>query len=579
MLALVSLCIAGALAAGPVTVRFTGVDARAVLEELRQTATFVMPEDVPASDFLIGRRADDYLPRLQSVLQSHGYYDADVSVTIGRGNRDNLVVTYDIATGPVYTVGQINLQVTAVDADSVPRAPGRGELALREGDAATATPIRKSADELLRALRRQGFAFATVDRPEVQVDHRNRSVTVFCRANAGPPTRFGTTQITGLRTVDETFVRNKIPWREGQRFNPDAIQRLRARLMDSELFSVVRVQYDTDEPRADLPMHIELAEAHSRLVSAGIGYDTDRGLGVRAAWEHRNLRGHGERLRVNVNTSETLQEGGIVFRKPHFLHPDRSLVLRGTFKYEETDAYDSTSVTLGAHIERRLTDHLTVDAGVAATGTRVKEAGDADDFYLASLPLRLDWDRRNAVLDPTRGWRLTLAYTPFAEVLSGDPMFHNTSVGARYYWKILPTLVAAFRGRVGTIWGESVQDVPADQRYYGGGGGSIRGYPYQGIGPRTDGDQPAGGLALLEVAAELRGRWRGNWGWALFVDGGNVYRKGVTDIDGALFWGAGAGMRYYTPVGPLRLDLAFPLNRPGHVKDNFQIYISLGQSF
>jgi len=121
-------------------------------------------------------------------------------------------------------------------------------------------------------------------------------------------------------------------------------------------------------------------------------------------------------------------------------------------------------------------------------------------------------------------------------------------------------------------------DVPADERFYAGGGGSIRGYSYQSVGPLSGGD-PVGGRSLLELSTELRLRLGERFGFVGFLDGGSAFGAAFPDFDEELLWGTGLGFRYFTAVGPLRLDFAVPLDRRHGIDDAFQVYISLGQAF
>ncbi len=560
-------------------VGFRGIDDADLVKELRQVAEFSAFERFPQTKFLFRRRARKYVPDLKSILSSHGYYGAQIDVQIQQDNRENLEVVYDIEPGPLYKVNDIEVRIKDIppSARKSLTYPKPDELNLGKGDVAAANAIRSARAELKTLLRKQGFAFAETPQVEVSVDDKQSTVDVVLTASAGPLIRFGETVFEGLERVEEPFVRNKIPWQPGDLYDPEKVRRLRQRLVRTHLFSLVQVQRDTAEPRKRIPMRVELTESDPRTVSAGVGYTSDRGMGVRTSWEHRNLKGRGERLRFALDISQMFQEFETRYRKPWFLREEQSLLLDGALTREDTDAYESSSATVSAQIERSLSPRLTIATGPALTGTHLIEE-DTDDFVLLSWPLRLEWDCRDDVLDPTEGWRLSAAYTPFKEVASGDLLFHKSVVSAHSYIGIGSSLVFALRSRLGAIWGEEAGAVPANERFYAGGGGSVRGYPFQDIGPRREGEA-IGGRSLAEVSAELRWRTTKNIGWALFLDGGNVYRGGITDIDGDLAWGTGLGFRYYTPVGPLRLDVGFPLSERDHVHDSFQIYLSLGQAF
>ena len=560
-------------------VTFHGVQKDDIISELKQVADFSAFEEIPQTEFLLQRQAQNYVPDLKSILSSHGYYGAEVDLQTTRNDSGVLEIAYDIETGVGYIIKDINVEIRDVPSSDQPslKTPEPEQLGITRSSVAEADAIRSAGQKLKSLLREQGFAFAETRQLKVSVDHEQKTIDVILTAYAGPLVSFGKTVIQGLERVEKEFVRSKIPWEPGDRYDPEKVRNLRQRLVQTPLFSLVQVLRDTKTPRKNLPMRLELTEADPRTISAGVGYNTDRGIGLKTSWEHRNLQGHGERLRLALDISEMVQEVKAEYRKPWFLREDQALLLDGAIQREDTDAYRSTSGTLSIQLERRLSPDLTIAGGPALTEMRLVEE-ETDNFALLSFPFNLEWDRRNDVLDPSKGWRLSAAYAPFKEILSGDLLFHKSLVSAHWYGEITPSLVLALRSKVGTIWGEDTRDIPANERFYAGGGGSVRGYPFQSIGPRRS-DEPAGGRSIAEISTELRWRSTDKIGLVCFLDGGNVYESGITDMDGELIWGTGLGIRYYTPIGPLRLDVGFPLNDPDHVDDNFQIYISLGQAF
>ena len=199
---------------------------------------------------------------------------------------------------------------------------------------------------------------------------------------------------------------------------------------------------------------------------------------------------------------------------------------------------------------------------------------------LISLPATFNWDRSNDRLDPTAGGRLTLTNEPFVDVFGNDLAFNRSRLDYSHYLQVLaaPRVVLAGRTAIGTLFGASRADVPADLRFYAGGGGSVRGFAFQKAGELDDRNDPLGGRSLFEASGEIRVRVTESIGVVAFVDAGAAFTSSYPDFDDELRIGAGPGLRYFSPIGPLRLDVGFPVN-PRDSDDAFQLYISIGQAF
>jgi translocation and assembly module TamA len=225
---------------------------------------------------------------------------------------------------------------------------------------------------------------------------------------------------------------------------------------------------------------------------------------------------------------------------------------------------------------------MTLTSGPAFRASRVEQAntGEEDSFGLVSLPTKFNWDRSDDRLDPTRGGRLWIENEPFVDVFGNDLAFNKSRLEYAHYLKVLetPRVVLAGRSAVGTLFGASRADIPADLRFYAGGGGSVRGFAFQKAGELDDQNDPIGGRSLFEASGEVRVRVTESIGLVAFVDAGAAFTSSLPDFDDELRIGAGPGIRYFSPIGPLRLDVGFPVN-PRNSDDAFQLYISIGQAF
>jgi translocation and assembly module TamA len=269
-----------------------------------------------------------------------------------------------------------------------------------------------------------------------------------------------------------------------------------------------------------------------------------------------------------------------MFRKPDFLRSDQALLLNMRLAEDTPDAFSSRNFTSIAQIERKLTNRITLTAGPAFRLSKVEQFEQEERFELLSFPVHFQWDTSDKLLDPTRGGRMALQATPFYDFYGDNLFFYKGYARYSRYFGLLkkPSLILALRGVLGTMNGAEREEIPADTRFYAGGGGSIRGYAFQSVGPLQD-DDPIGGRSLLGISGELRLKITETFGLVTFIDGGNAYETVFPDFDETLRWGGGLGFRYYTAIGPIRLDVGIPINRRENIDDRFQVYVSIGQAF
>ena len=333
-----------------------------------------------------------------------------------------------------------------------------------------------------------------------------------------------------------------------------------------------------DAPAADgtVPVTVTVEELPGNFVGGGLSYATEDGPGIKLFWGDRNLFGNAERLEITARVSEPYQGIEASFRRPLFLRREQSLLLRGEAAIQDTEAFYSQGLQLSAKVERRLTPQLAVSVGLDLSQSRITEAGLTKDITLLGLPLGLTRDTTDNLLDPTRGDRTTLQVTPYVGT-SGT--FGIVRLRESAYLSLTDSVVLAGWVGAGAILGGDTRDIPAPLRFYAGGGGSVRGYAFQKAGPLDGGGRPLGGRSLIEFGGEVRWRFLEDFGIAPFIEAGNVSDSMLPDPGEELFVGAGIGLRYYSPIGPVRLDVGVPLRRRSGIDDGYQIYVSLGQAF
>lgn len=584
----VILCAAGfaatALAASAdvnYRVQFRGVDDRTLKTDLENVSDLVaLRERPPASVRQLERRAEADQDRFLTILRAHGYYAASVETDMDTA-RDPVRVRVMVEAGPRYVIGDVRAQFIENG------GPGRVEeqahelAGLSPGTPAVAREVLRAEARVVRKLGEAGYPFAVVRSHEARLDDREAALDVTFYVERGPSGVFGETTFEGLDTVDESYVRKKLPWKAGAPFDGALVRSGQRRLMGADLFASARVvRSDQLDEEGGVPLTVVVRERKHRSVSVGAGYRSDVGVRARIGWEHRNLAGRGEQLALLAEVTEIGYDVESRYKKPDYLRLEQNLILSLRTSLEEPDAFRSRGAAALGVVERRFPSDWVGSVGVGLKYAEVRQRDEQERFGLFYVPLTADWDRSDDVLDPQTGWRLSLSGAPYRDMLDGAIHFVKLRAALAAYVPLWQRhrLYGAARLMAGSISGATRNSVPADERFYAGGGGSVRGYAYQSVGP-LEGNDPVGGRSLAVASAEVRWRLSRDFGAVIFADGGQVQETSVPESTDNIQWGAGVGFRYFTPVGPLRFDVAVPLNKRSGVDDDYQFYISLGQAY
>jgi len=526
------------------------------------------------------RRAEKDRRTIRSWLRSRGYYGGRVTFRL-ETTGEALRLVFQIEPGSPYLLDVPRLEAPLLKAALTAKLLESLKAALPEGAPAASQAILDADKRLLTLLADNGYPLSRIRERKVVVDHDVRRVRVTYRVDPGPRALFGPLRIEGLESVDEEVVRARIPWREGQPFDRRLLNEARNRLVALDLFSIVR--FSTAERVDDqgrLPVVLTVVERRHRTFRGGLSYTTDTGPGAKVSWQHRNMRRRGERLDLGVTASPLSQSLSGAFLIRDYLRMNQSLQMEAEFSREDTDAYLSQAADALVTLQRNLGGGMRVGAGAGFRLSSVEEDGKEDSFGLLYAPVLFALNNTDDPLDPSKGLRLQLNFSPYWDMLDLSLAFSKLSASASAYREVLDDrrLVLAFKAAAGSILGAGRDAVPADIRFYVGGGGSVRGYEYQSVGP-LEGTDPVGGRSFFLVNAEARWKITERYGMVLFVDGGSAYADVLAGSGETPRWGAGLGLRYYSPLGPFRIDVAFPLNRREGIDDAFQFYVSLGQAF
>ena len=577
-----------------VTIHVVGADDD-LEKKLENVSGLKADEDHPVSGSLgLLAKARSEREQLVAALYGEARYDGVVTVEIQGKDIDALPpdaeftgpqpipVTVTIDPGQRFTLGNIQLKGDAAGLMSA-------DYGLITGGDASSGAILKAEALIVRALKDEGRPLAKVTDREVVADHKSLTADVTLTVAAGPIAGYGDTSVDGTEAVDRDFTRYMTGLKPGEQYSPDEIDEARDRLLGLEVFNSVTVkEADKLDPQGNIPINVEVSERKFRYFGLGATASNTDGLGFEGYWGHRNLFGHAEKLKFDgsisgigaQDISKLNYNAGVMFEKPGVVGPASKFYANLKTVFEHPDAYDRFSVRGETGLSYELSKYQTVSAGVALEYSKIEDNLDPDPqkYLIASLPLQYVWDNRDDKLNPTKGFRFLGYAEPSYDLLGGAVFLKLKGEGSVYQTlDDAGRFVAAGRLAMGSILGASLQEVPADRRFYAGGGGSVRGYAYQGIGPKDSDDDPIGGLSWFETSAELRYQVTDSIGIVPFVDAGTVSVKQFPDFSDVKV-GAGVGLRYITPFGPLRIDAAVPLN-PDRGDPSFGIYAGIGQAF
>ncbi len=573
-------------------------------QALTDASNLITLQDVPPDGTagLIHRGRSD-LERLVAVLSANARFggqlsikaagvpvnaqDAFVRIDRARG-RGPIPVTIAVDAGPVFKFGSVVLENAAGGPWQGP--PLDDALAgLVPGEPALPSVVLETERKIVAELRDQGYALAAIPRRRAVVNHSTRLMRVTYFIDSGDQLVFGPVAVSGTEQMDPEFVRERANIMQGDRYSPEEVRKARRRVNDLGAFRSVRVrEAEEANPDGSLSTTIEVEERKRRFIGFRAGVSNTDGAWLGAYWGHRNLFGHADTLRVEAEVSRLGQNGlkdtegkvGVTFRRPGALTAQDDLTVAVVAARERPEAYDRDGITALISLERRLNEHLVVSGGISGEYSKVLDVTGRNEFGLIGAPLWARYDSTDNELDPTEGIRALISLEPVASVSGTGSSFVQAEASASAYKAIddARRFILAGRVAIGSISGADLAQVPANRRFFAGGGGSIRGYAYQSASPRNALGQIIGGRSLFEANLELRARVTETVGIVPFIDVGGAYTSSLPNFND-IYVGAGIGLRYHTSIGPLRLDVAYPFTETPENDWPVAVYVSLGQAF
>ncbi len=537
----------------------------------------------------INQRARVDRQLLVDILNGQGFFDANVRVAVDPPVVEGapLTVALKAVPGRRYYLGQIAFTAPAVEpADLI-----TSNFVPKTGDPIIADIVLAAEANISIKLPENGYPFAKVGQRDILLDSDVGTGDYTLPVDTGARSYFGQIRSEGTEAFGAHHVEILRRFKTGDLYDSRLVDDLRAALVATGLLSTVSVEPVASEgvapdgtPYADLLVRQEAGPP--RTIAASGGYGTGQGFRVEGSWTHRNLFPPEGSLTAAGVIGTQEQAASVSFARANAGKRDRTFEMSLSGLHSTYDAFDAYTGRVAAVMSYASTPiwqkKFTWSAGIELLATYEGEYDfsrtlrDRRIYYVAALPGQVGFDRSDDLLNPTKGYRLTLRLSPEASLGSGSQFYARVILDGSYYYSATDSLVLAARARVGTISGIERENLAPSRRFYGGGGGSVRGFGYQQLGPKDPNGDPIGGRSTNEAAFEARYRF-GNFGVAGFVDAGQVYESSIPKFDNWRY-GVGIGGRFYTNFGPVRLDVATPINRQAG-ESKISVYVSIGQAF
>ena len=593
----------------PVPIRYTliieGLGETGLEDRFRDLSALEDARGEAVNGAMIAARAEEDEALVVRLLRSEGYYDAVAASSIEQvpDAPGTLRVTITASPGPIYNFGDIRIAGPATE----PPGIAREALALESGRPIIAEQVEAAEANVLLRLPQQGYPFPEMGLRDIELDPATRLGAYTLPLDPGPRASFGGFTTEGDLAFDAEHVGVLARFTRGELYDRRKVDDLREAMVSTRLFDSVSAEpVRTGETAPDGTEYVNILVRQDagppRSLDANAGYSTGEGLRLEAAWEHRNLFPPEGALRIAAIAGTAEQNLSVRFRRNNWGQRDRALLLQFEAGQRDYEAFQGYTTRIFGLVTRESTPIWqkvwTYAYGAEILATNESRVGRAelslsDAFFIGGLIGQLGYDRSNSLLDPTQGFRLLGRVNPEATLGNGTDFYLRNQIDGSAYYPFGEQFVLAGRARFGSIYGIPRDQLAPSRRFYAGGGGSVRGFGFQELGPREEVPNPdfdpaepdkepptlfvpLGGRSLAEFAIEGRYRF-GNYGVVAFVDTGQVYESQFPTFSDLRF-GVGVGGRLYTNFGPVRLDVATPLSRrPG--ESRLSVYVSIGQAF
>ena len=606
----------------PYNVEVIGLNGRKDLETIVKDAsnTWRLRQEAPSTGAGLSRRAVADFPRLSEALRASGYFDATVRMSVagvpvmpdGGGvnaaadaaerlrNQAVAPVRVEVDPGPLFTLRHLSVYDARTKSPIDHTLFSKRAFEIAPDDPARAATLRSLQTQWIDELRGKSYPLANIAATDATVHHEQDVMDAKVTIDPGPRAGIGAVETRGSPGIDPRVIRSYIYLREGEDYSPQRLADTRKSVAKIEAVGSVKViDGDKLDANGNLPIAVETTERKVHAVGAAAQHSTVDGPSLRAYWMDRNLFGGAERLRFDVtgglapftsgasfNGFKALKWSDIIggvkasFLKPALWGTRNDLLVDAAVMREKTDYYQSAYANITAQIRHRFSETASVQGGVLIERGHWDDTFGGHDYSLLGFPVSATYDSTDSLLAPTKGLRAVAGVTPFVNALPNGVGMVVSKAQVSTYQAIDDEARYIIAGRVGagSIVGPAIADVPASYRFFAGGGGSVRGYAYRSLSPTDAAGNFVGGRSLFEASLEARVKITDEIGIVPFVDTGSAFNASVPNFSTSMRTAAGVGLRYYTGIGPVRLDVATPLN-PRNGDARVAVFIGIGEAF
>jgi translocation and assembly module TamA len=605
------------------TVEVTGDDGALKSAVRDASSLYSLRKDAPADGEALARRAETDLAPVIDALWGAGYYNAAATIAIDRAtltigssdiaafaraaeayrNRSAAPVVIKVDPGPLFKLRSVRV-VDALGVEFPETELPQRIVGLKPGDPAAASEIRAAETRIIDYFRKQGRPLAKIQSVAPVVDHAQDIMDVTIMAAPGLIAPFGEATIKGPQTFDPAIVRSFLYIRPGDPYSPAAVADARNSVRQIPAVGGVRITEGTAlDAYGRLPYQIDVEGRLPYAFGASMKYSTTNGPEGQVYWEDRNVFGGAERLRLQADVfyappwfiaSQSLRNfspddiGGRIsasFLKPALWGTTNDLLIDALAEKLSTSGagfvgYQAEDADVTTSLRHRFNQNFWIQAGLEGQKGDATDALGTVNYTLVGVPVSANLDTTDSKLDPTRGVRVNVSASGFGTFLGSSLDLVQAKARASAYYSLDADSRFVLAGRIaaGAMGGPQLDEIPANWRFYAGGGGSVRGYAYNELGPTVFWGAVVGGRSVFDASAELRVKVTDTIGVVPFFDIGNAFTSNFPTFNEPLFSAVGLGLRYYTSVGPIRLDVAFPLERHAGTGP-VAVYVSIGQSF
>ncbi len=561
-------------------------------------------------------RFDADLKRLQAFYVDRGYPDARVTGFDVKLNdkQDEVDITITIEEGQPETIASIEF----VGFDQVPPehlSDLKSRMPIKVGQPRDRQLVVTTHEMAVNELKDHGFPYARIATAEADAGDPKRKALTFT-ADPGTLAHFGPVEISGNKSVSDRIIQRQLTFKPGELYRRSLVQDSQRRLYGLELFQFVNIESLNQEKQPeDVPVRVTVAEGKHQRVNFGVGYGTEEKARADTEYHHVNFFGGARTAGAHARYSSLDRGIRLDFNQPYFFAPHFSFGTEGQYWYTYTPAYRSQVRGVKATFTHRETAQTSWAVFVQSEfdSSTVEQSALSDPSLYATLialglnPITgeqrgtlngtgFDFQHSTAdnLLNAHRGYQFAFHGEQAGRIVNGTFNYYAVSADARHYLPLGPKMTVATRLQMGNIRplgtpdarGSLEENIPFSKRYFLGGATSIRGWGRYEVSPLSESGQPYGGDSMLAASAELRAALVGNLGGVLFLDGGNVWAESWSIDLHDLRYAVGPGVRYQTPIGPIRFDFGYQLNPiPGLAVNGspqtrrWRLHFSIGQAF